>query len=142
MPFAAQLGQRLRRLLVGDVVVNDVAGADEKVRLQLGHGLEHGEAELLVFLRRGHGAAAVRLAGHEGVVVHAAAHAEGHVTGLPEGFKTTDRTRFRFLPALAEDEAVVVSGAGIELFDVCPHDEIAIRIRFVPFAAGGFSEVG
>lgn len=142
MPLPAEFGEGLRGGLSGMIIVNDVAGADEEIRAQGGHGGEGGVTEFFVFIRGGDRAATVGLAVHEGVVIHAATHAKAEDSFFREGLEAADGSFLSGLTGLAIDEAVVVLRARFELAEHRSDDEIVFSLGPVPFAAGRLGEVG
>ena len=135
VPFLPQLRQRLRRRLRRMIVINDVTRADEEIGLQGGHGSDNRIAKLLVLIRGGDGTTAVGLAMHEGVVVHATAHAKAHGAAFTQRLEAACGAGLGGLTSFAENKAVMVQRARFEPAGAAADDEVVIRLRLGPLAA-------
>lgn len=135
VPFLPQLGQRLSRRLRRMIVINDVTRADEEIGLQGGHGSDNRIAKLLVLIRGGDGTTAVGLAMHEGVVVHATAHAKAHGAAFTQRLEAACGAGLGGLTSFAENKAVMVQRARFEPAGAAADDEVVIRLRLGPLAA-------
>ena len=137
VPLPPQLQKILSRSFDGMVVVNNVAGADEEIRLQLGHRCIRRIAEPTIFFA--HRATLAIGAIHEESVVLTTADDKTHLAlrrGSAEGDELTYCAGPGCFLIRTEVGPVVVTGPWFQSAQRSPHDVVGRAFSALPWSQG------